>query len=491
MGRADGGDPLLDHFRHSGLDRPFHLEVALIMAGLSFLNGRTVAVMGLGKSGMAAVRAFQAENITVLAWDDKPETRVRAAGDGITLVDPTRLDWSRIALLVWSPGIAHRHPAPHPVAEAARRQDVPIVCDIELLWRANSAARYIGITGTNGKSTTTTLIGHLLQDGKVAVGGNLGTAGLDLPALGADGTYVLELSSYQLELLDQAAFDIALLLNITPDHLGRHGGMAGYVAAKRSLFDRLRPGATAIIGVDDAECFAIHDRLRGRRDITLRPISAEKFVAGGISAPDGVLIDDSAGQAVRVCDLSQFARLPGRHNWQNACAAYAAGRASGLTAERIVAGFATYPGLSHRQELVAVIDGVRYVNDSKATNADAASKAMQCYDPIYWIAGGQAKEGGIGSLRPLFPRVRRAFLIGEAAAEFAVTLAGPVAFDECGTLDCAVAKAHAAAAGETASGAVVLLSPACASWDQFTSFEHRGEVFRTLVEKLPGERSAA
>jgi UDP-N-acetylmuramoylalanine--D-glutamate ligase len=282
-----------------------------------------------------------------------------------------------------------------------------------------------------------------------------------------------------------------VLLNITPDHLGRHGGMEGYTAAKASMFGRLPAGGAAIVGIDDLPSAQIHRELSARRDIVVRPISAEKFASGGVSAPDGVLIDDSEGKAQAICDLTRIARLPGRHNWQNACAAYAAARACGMEPAAIAERLVSYPGLRHRQELVATIDGIRYVNDSKATNADAAEKAMVCYDRLYWIAGGQAKEGGIESLRPLFGRVARAFLIGEAAQSFADTLSGSVAYEMCGTLDAAVHRARDAALADPRRDGVVLLSPACASWDQFKSFEHRGDVFRDIVNGLAGERSAA
>jgi UDP-N-acetylmuramoylalanine--D-glutamate ligase len=459
----------------------------------SFLQDRTVAVMGLGKSGAAAVRALAAAGVTVLAWDDDAQTRRQAAGLGVRLEDLAAIDWSPVSLLLWSPGIAHRWPAPHKVAVAARQAGVPLVCDIELLLRANGGARVVGITGTNGKSTTTTLVGHLLQAGRapIAIGGNLGVPALDLPDFGADGIYVLELSSYQLELLDRSRFDVAVLLNLSADHLGRHGGMAGYVAAKASLFDRVRPGGVAVIGLDDEDSRGVHAILSQRNDITLVAISAERLVAGGVSAPAGILIDDSAGTNRSVVDLTAIPTLPGRHNWQNACAAYAVARAVGMSVDAIAAALPHYPGLAHRQERVAVIDGVTYVNDSKATNADATARALVCYHSIYWIAGGQPKEGGISSLAPFLSRIRAAFLIGEAAPAFAATLAGRVAVEQCGTLDKALGLARERALAERLHDAVILLSPACASWDQFSSFEQRGNQFRRLVEALPGQRSAA
>ncbi|HLN24028.1 MAG TPA: UDP-N-acetylmuramoyl-L-alanine--D-glutamate ligase [Patescibacteria group bacterium] len=458
-----------------------------------YLQGKTVAVMGLGKSGTSAATVLQNSGATVWAWDDKAETRDAAAAAGLTIVDLTTADLTEVALVLWSPGIPHTHPQPHPVATRARALGKKLVCDIELLALACPSAHFIGITGTNGKSTTTTLIGHILTKAgrKVAIGGNLGIPALDLPPLGTDGTYVLELSSYQLELIDQAAFDVALLLNITPDHLGRHGGMDGYIAAKAGLFGRLRPGGIAVIGIDDAPSRSVIEHLRNASGEYAIAISTETQVMGGVCAVEGILVDDCDGQATPIINLRGIASLPGRHNWQNACAAYAAARASDVDIEAICKGLSTYPGLAHRQELVGVIDGVRYVNDSKATNADACEKAMVCYDDIYWIIGGQPKEGGIASLDYLYPRIRRAFLIGDATEDFAASLQGKAPFERCGTLDVAVARARETAVAERRPGAVVLLSPACASWDQFKSFEHRGDVFRALVAALPGERRPA
>lgn len=458
------------------------------MALVPFLNGETVAVMGLGKSGLSAARALKESGARVVAWDDKPEARTIAEAGDIAVRDLQTMDLTPLRLIVWSPGIPHTHPRPHPVAERARRAGVPLVCDIELLAMASPAARFVGITGTNGKSTTTTLTAHILAAAgrKVAAGGNLGTPALDLPPEDSEGTFVLELSSYQLELLDDAGFDIAVLLNLTPDHLARHGGMAGYVAAKASLFDRMRPGGVSIIGIDDEHCRALYERLRLAAGSHVVPVSASSPAPGGVSAGNGHLVDDCDGAAIDVIDLGALPHLPGRHNWQNACAAYAAGRAAGLAPEVICEGLKSYPGLAHRQETVAEIDGVAYVNDSKATNADAVEKALVCYKNVYWILGGQSKEGGITSLAPLFPRIARAFLIGEATEEFAATLDGRVAFERCGTLERAVGRARLAALEERKPGAVVLLSPACASWDQFRSFEHRGDCFRDLVAALPG-----
>jgi UDP-N-acetylmuramoylalanine--D-glutamate ligase len=409
-----------------------------------------------------------------------------AAAEGIAIAEPAGLDWRRMAALVMSPGIPHTHPKPHPAAAAARRAKVPLVGDIELLVRSAPAARYVAVTGTNGKSTTTALIGHILKESgrEVAVGGNLGTPVLSFAPLGKDGIYVLEMSSYQLELTQSLACEVAVLLNVTPDHLERHGGMAGYIAAKERIFANQRPTQSAVVGMDDEICRGIVGKLRREKRQAVVPISGERAIEAGIYVADGVMTDASGARATRVMDMRKASRLPGRHNWQNAAAAFAAARRVGIAADAAAAGIESFPGLAHRQELIATIDGVRYVNDSKATNADAAARALVCYDAIYWIAGGVPKAGGIEPLRPLFPRIRRAFLIGEAAESFAKTLGDAVPHRHSGDLATAVTEAREAARSQRVEGAVVLLSPACASFDQFANFEARGEAFRTLVLDL-------
>ncbi len=453
-------------------------------------NGARVGVLGLGKSGFAAARALAAGGAEVMAWDDDPAARARAAAAGVPIADLAGAA-DRIAALILSPGIPHTHPAPHPIVAKARAAGVDVLGDVELLARTQRAAGYVGITGTNGKSTTTALIGHILAEAgrKAAVGGNLGTPALALEALGAGGTYVLELSSYQLELTSSLAFDVAVLLNITPDHLDRHGGMDGYIAAKMRIFRGQSAPQAAIVGSDDATCRRAQGELERGAARTIVPISAQGRVAGGVYVAGGRLVDETDGAARPVLEMAGLGRLPGIHNAQNIAAAYAAVRQLGVPASLAAAAIASFPGLAHRQELVATIDGVRYVNDSKATNADAAAKALACYEAVYWIAGGMAKAGGIASLRPYFPRIRHAYLIGAAAADFADTLGSAVHHSRCGELAAAVSAARAAATRERRTGAVVLLSPACASFDQFVNFEARGEAFRALVTALPGERA--
>jgi UDP-N-acetylmuramoylalanine--D-glutamate ligase len=457
------------------------------MIDLFYMEGLPVAVMGLGKSGLATAAALRRSGAEVWVWDDNPASRAAAEADGFRVVDLATADLSDLTTIVWSPGIPHTRPTPHPVALRARAAGIELVCDVELLGRAERDAAFIGITGTNGKSTTTTLIGHVMAAAKrsISVGGNLGTPVLTFDPLGSGGTHILEMSSYQLELTFSITFDVAILLNITPDHLARHGGMDGYVAAKKLIFHRQTAPRTAVIGVDDDHCRRIFADLTAADDQRIWPISARGPVAGGVYAADGGLIDDTEGRAERVAELADFPNLLGVHNWQNAAAAFAACKAAGVPTATIVAAMASFPGLAHRQQLVANVQGVRFVNDSKATNADATEKALATFDPIYWILGGQAKDTGLDGLEGYMGRVRHAFLIGEAEDQFAAWLDGQgVAYTRCGTLDVATAKAAGLAFAERLSGACVLLSPACASWDQFANFEKRGEAFAAYAAAI-------
>ena len=450
------------------------------MPAVPQLNGKTVAVMGLGKSGTSAARAIAASGATVIAWDDNAAARQSAAAEGVTIRDLMAEDFAAIDLLLWSPGIPHTHPQPHPVASRARATKVPVVCDVELLAIACPKARFVGITGTNGKSTTTALLAHMLSAvGRTALAGaNLGPPALSMPLLPKDGIYVLEMSSYRLERLAALRFDVAAMLNLSKDHLDRHGDMVGYAAAKRHVFDRQSREDLAVIGVDDA----------GSRDMAgqLCDGPAPLVTVSGQSPADiwceSGMLRDAAG---RIVAMAEAPALPGAHNAQNAAAAAAMALQLGLSRTEIAAGIVSYPGLPHRQQHVGSVDGVVFVNDSKATNADAAERALQCYDRLVWIAGGMAKAGGIEPLVPLFPRVARALLIGRDAPLLAATLAAHgVAHEIVGTLEAAVPAAFAAARGLDAP--VVLLSPACASWDQFTGYDQRGDRFAALVSALAG-----
>ena len=464
---------------------------------------RRIAVFGLGVSGLAAAQALGISGALVAAWDDDDSRREEARETGVPVSDLNASDFATLDGLVLSPGVPLTHPAPHRLVERAREAGCPVIGDIELLSRAAPEATLIAVTGTNGKSTTTALIGHVLSTAgrRTEIGGNLGTPALALAPLGRDGAYVLELSSFQLDLTQKASFDIAVLLNITPDHLDRHGDMEGYVAAKRRIFrDRPKPGSgpgsgsgsesgpanqqIAVVGIDDPHCIAIRDELVSPGTWRVIPISTSEPVADGVYVLDGTLHDALAGEPRAAAELKDIDTLPGAHNWQNAAAAYAVARAAGVSIEAIVEGLASYPGLPHRQERVGVIGKVLYVNDSKATNAEAAAKALASYETIYWIAGGRSKEGGFEPVMPNLSRVAHSFLIGEAAESFAQLLSPRVGVSRCGTLSNALDAAHEMAQRESRDGAVVLLSPACASFDQWANFEARGDSFRTKVAKL-------
>lgn len=456
------------------------------MIPIKDMIGKRIAVMGLGRSGLCTAQALLEAGAEVCAWDDSTGSRATAKAAGVPLHMLTEEDWSETTALVLSPGIPHTHPAPHPVAAAARAQGVEIIGDIELLKRSVPEARYIGVTGTNGKSTTTALIGHIMKTAgaSVQVGGNFGRPALDLDPQVYGGTYVLELSSFQLELTPGGGFDVAVLLNITPDHLDRHGGMAGYIAAKRLIFKNTR--GKIVVGIDDPECASICANLQNSRNNRIIPVSATTPIVGGVYVENGYLINDIQYRREPVFSIASVATLPGDHNAQNAAAAYAAAWAAGISREDIVAGLKSYPGLAHRQQLIAYIDGIAYVNDSKATNPEATSCALSCYDRIYWIAGGRAKEGGLGAIIPYLPRIRHAFLIGEAAEQLASALGESIDARISGTLDVATRDAHALIQKETPDTAVVLLSPACASYDQYPNFAERGREFERCVRDLPG-----
>jgi len=450
------------------------------MAGFTPFAGQRIAVMGLGRAGLPAALRLSEWGAAVTAWDDGETRRADAAAAGLDVRDLAAgaFDWDCLLL---SPGIPHTLPKPHPVAAAAIAAGRPVLCDVEFLAQAlaakGSRARLVGVTGTNGKSTTTALIAHIVAQAGMPVraGGNLGPPALGFDLLGDDGVYVIEMSSYMLERIATLRFNVAVMLNLSPDHLDRHGDMAGYAAAKAEIFARQQATDVAVLGMDDARTRAMAARVTAR----IVSVSAEAPQPGGVWA-EGALLRDEAGV---IADLSQALALPGQHNAQNAAAAAAACFALGIARETVARGLLSYPGLPHRQERVGVHHGVVFINDSKATNADSAAKALASYDRVVWIAGGTAKEGGIESLVPLLPRVARAFLIGRDAPVLAATLAAHgVAHDSVGTLEAAVPAA--AAAAEAGDATIVLLSPACASWDQFSGFDARGDRFRDLVRAL-------
>ena len=453
-------------------------------------SAKTVAVFGLARTGLGAVRALVAGGAHVIAWDDNATARDLGAQAGAVVMPWGEWPWETIAALVLSPGVPLTHPKPHGVVERAQVAHVPVIGDVELFAREiNGKAPVIAITGTNGKSTTTALIGHILKacGFDVQIGGNIGKSVLELDAPSARTIYVLEMSSFQIDLTPGLKPDVAVLSNLSPDHIDRHGSMDNYAAIKARLMDQAV--AHAIIGVDDDYCSAIFTHLAARARVTAQPVSVGKVLGRGLFVSDGVLYDARSGRANPVMDMADAPHLPGTHNWQNAALAYGAVYPYVGDARQIAAAMTSFPGLAHRMEDVGQIGAVKFINDSKATNADAAARALAVYPDIFWIAGGKAKDGGIESLSPWFDRVRRAYLIGEAANAFARTLEGKVAYVQSGTLDVAVSQAARDAAASGAP-AVVLLSPACASYDQFQDFEQRGEVFRNLVAKLPRDQKA-
>jgi UDP-N-acetylmuramoylalanine--D-glutamate ligase len=450
------------------------------------MAGKTAAVLGLARTGRSACRALSESGARVWAWDDDPESRSAAAALGIPIVDLEICNWERIDRLVLSPGVPLTHPRPHRLVRQARAHRVPIVGDLELLVENQTDRRIVGITGTNGKSTTTALIAHLLRAaGQGAqLGGNIGLPILDLWPTPVDDIYVLELSSYQLELSDHLRCAVAVILNVSPDHLERHGSLAGYVRAKRRILRNQRASDWVVFGVDDDHGRDLYEELARRGRQRRLPVAVGRSLDRGVYVIDGQLFDALDGPEEAVIDLRPIASLRGGHNWQNAAAAYGAVRALGLAPAAIVAGLPQFPGLAHRLETVATIDGVQFVNDSKATNPDAAARALASFDHIYWIAGGRPKAGGLDALLPWLDRVRHAYLIGEAAEGFAHALAGHAPCTHSGDLANAVRQAAAAAQADRAGSPVVLLAPACASFDQFRDFEHRGETFKSLVGEL-------
>ncbi len=460
------------------------------------VEGQTIAVLGLGRSGRATAAALIEGGADVVVWDDGADARAAAQAEGLRVADLTRADnWHGISMLVASPGIPHLYPHPHPVIASAYALGVPVDNDIGLFFRSYATAgwdtfdrpaRVIAVTGSNGKSTTSALIHHILTvcGRPTQMGGNIGTGVLSLNPARDGEVVVLELSSYQTELARALTPDVAVFTNLSPDHLDRHGGVGGYFAAKRRLFAEGGPDR-AVIGVDESEGLYLAGQLAsGPSDDRVIRISAGQKLdraAWSVFARKGFLSEYRKGRQVAAIDLRQITGLPGAHNHQNACAAYAACRAIGIAPREIEAAFHSFAGLPHRSQLVAEINGVRFVNDSKATNVDAAGKALQAFEGIRWIAGGLGKEGGIAALAPYLNRVTKAYLIGHSAREFALQI-GQTPHVVVETMEQAVARA----AAEARPGETVLLAPAAASFDQYPDFEKRGEHFTALVRALSG-----
>ena len=450
-------------------------------------DGARVAVLGLGRSGVSAARALKAGGAEPLLWDDGAEARARAEAEGFTLRDPTRSDvLSDVAALVTSPGIPHLYPSPHRAIAAALQAGVPVDNDIGLFFRSlatedwdrfDTAPRVVAVTGSNGKSTTSALIHHILASaGRSAqLAGNIGRGVLDLDPPEDGAVIVLELSSYQTDLARALTPDIAIFTNLSPDHLDRHGGMGGYFAAKRRLFAEGGPDR-AIIGVDEPEGQYLAGQLsEGPADDRVIRVHANKATGAGwqISTRKGFLSEMRKSRQVASLDLRPIAGLPGAHNHQNAACAFAAARALGLAPRLIEEALHSFKGLPHRSQIVGErSDGVRFVNDSKATNVDAAAKALAAFPRIRWICGGLMKDGGLDALTPHLGAVAKAYVIGREAAAFALAL-GDVEAEVCTTMETAVARA----AADAQPGDTILLAPAAASFDQYDNFEKRGDDF--------------
>ena len=461
------------------------------MIPVTTFAGQKVAVFGLGGSGLASASALLAGGADVVAGDDDVQSVAKANAAGFPTADLRAADWSKIAALVMAPGVPLTHPAPHWVVQTARKAGVEVIGDIELFCRERRAtapnAPFVAITGTNGKSTTTALVAHLaVAAGMDAqLGGNIGTAILSLEPPAAGRVHVVECSSYQIDLAPSLDPSVGILINLSADHLDRHGSMEHYAAVKERLVAGVPLQGTAIIGIDDEWCQRIASRFAqsGKR---LVRVSVQHALADGLYLEGERIMRADSGSATPIAEIGGIGSLRGLHNAQNAACAAAAALALGIAPDAIQAGLRSFPGLAHRMEEVGRRGSVLFVNDSKATNADSAAQALACFDDIFWIAGGKPKTGGIESLRPFFPRIRKAYLIGEAAEEFAATLGKEVPHEIAVTLDKALAAAARGAAASTAKEPVVLLSPACASFDQYRNFEIRGDAFRALVRALPG-----
>ena len=461
------------------------------MIPVTAFAGKKVAVFGLGGSGLVSASALLAGGADVIACDDDVQSVAKANAAGIPTADLRQADWSKFAALVLAPGVPLTHPAPHWIVALAHKAGVAVIGDIELFCRERAKlapdAPFVAITGTNGKSTTTALIAHLATSAGLdaQLGGNIGTAILSLQPPRAGRVHVIECSSYQIDLAPSLDPSVGILINLSEDHLDRHGTMTHYAEVKERLVAGVPSNGTAIVGVDDDWCRAIADRLEQAGKRVVR-ISVRHELNNGIYVANGRVMRATPAGVTPIAELGGIGSLRGQHNAQNAACAAAAALALGLEPAAIQAGLRSFPGLAHRMEELGRRGAVLYVNDSKATNADSAAQALACFSDIFWIAGGKPKTGGIELLRGFFPRIRKAYLIGEAAGEFAATLSLGVPHEIDGTLDKALAAATRDAEAATVPEPVVLLSPACASFDQYRNFEVRGDAFRELVRSLPG-----
>src|ERR1700730_12096383 len=461
------------------------------MTPVTSFAGKTVAVFGLGGSGLASCHALKAGGAEVIGGDDSGDNVAKAAQSGFIAADLRTVSWANFSALILTPGAPLTHPAPHWSVLAARQAGVEVIGDIELFCRERRRhapeAPFVAITGTNGKSTTTALIAHLM---KVAgydtqMGGNIGTAILSLEPPRKGRVHVIEMSSYQIDLTPSLDPTVGILLNISEDHIDRHGTLDHYAAVKKRLIAGVQPQGTAIVGVDDGWSRATADSAEQAGKRVVR-ISVKQPLADGITVDHETIMRSASGASGELARIAGIGSLRGLHNAQNAACAAAAALALGVSPDVLQKGLRSFPGLAHRMEQVGRANNTLFVNDSKGTNADATAKALSSFADIFWIAGGKPKTGGISGLAEFFPRIRKAYLIGEAAKEFAATLEGRVAYEISETLENAVPAAARDAEASGLAEPVVLLSPACASFDQYRNFEIRGTRFRDLVTALPG-----
>jgi UDP-N-acetylmuramoylalanine--D-glutamate ligase len=462
---------------------------------ITAFSGKRVAIFGLGGSGLASARALIAGGADVIGWDDSAAAVGKAAGAGVPTADLRHIQWSAVSALVLAPGVPLTHPAPHWVVGLARAAAVEVIGDVELFCRERRRqapqSPFVAITGTNGKSTTTALVAHLMRCAghDTQIGGNIGTAILSLEPPRAGRVHVIEVSSYQIDLAPTLDPSVGILLNVSEDHLDRHGSLGDYAAVKERLVAGVQRDGTAIVGVDDKWCAAAADRIERAGKHLIR-VSVRRPLPDGLYVEVDTIMQAAGGSARPLAHVGGIGALRGTHNAQNAACAAGAALALGLTARTIEQGLVSFPGLAHRMEQVGRQGRVLFVNDSKATNADSAAQALACFPSIFWIAGGKPKTGGITSLAGFFPRICKAYLIGEAADDFGKELEGQAPYVIAGTLDRAVTLAARDAADSLAQEPVVLLSPACASFDQYPNFEVRGDRFRELVQALPGLTAA-
>jgi UDP-N-acetylmuramoylalanine--D-glutamate ligase len=461
------------------------------MTPVTSFAGKTVAVFGLGGSGLASCHALKAGGAEVIAGDDNTDNVAKAAQAGFITADLRTVSWANFAALILTPGAPLTHPSPHWSVLMARQAGVEVIGDIELFCRERRRhapeAPFVAITGTNGKSTTTALIAHLMRFAgyDAQMGGNIGTAILSLEPPRMGRVHVIEMSSYQIDLAPSLDPSTGILLNISEDHIDRHGTLEHYAAVKERLVAGAQAQGTAIVGVDDGFGRNIADRIdrSGKRVVR---VSVRNPLADGIYVEHETIVRASGGARSEIARLGGIGSLRGLHNAQNAACAAASALAMGVSGDTLQNGLRSFPGLAHRMEQVGQRGNVLFVNDSKGTNADAAAHALSSFSDIFWIAGGKPKAGGITSLAEYFPRIRKAYLIGEAAEEFSGTLGERVPYEMSETLDVAVASAARDAEASGLADAVVLLSPACASFDQYRNFEIRGAKFRDLVTAIPG-----